>query len=78
MLAENAVTRALWKASHDRDFRNRARQNLGYALAQDGFILSDAEMAYLRDWWESLHGLSDRGAQEQITAQARRTTGKIF
>ena len=77
-MAESVITRLLWRASVDREFRNRARQDLGFALAQEGFILSDDEMAYLREWWEGLHGLGDRAAQERITAQARRTTGKIF
>ena len=46
-------------------------ENLGVALAEDGFILTDAEMAAMRESWETLDGLQERAAYERIMAMAR-------
>ncbi len=70
-MASAAVRRALWRAAQDPDFRRRSLANLGMALAEDGFILTDAEMADLRNWWELLRGLSERASYERISALAR-------
>jgi hypothetical protein len=45
--------------------------DLGGTLAEEGFILTDAEMAVLRDLWDALAGLSERNAFERICAAAR-------
>ena len=66
-----AVGRVLWRAAEDEDFRRRALRNLGTALAEDGFVLSDAEMALLREQWEMVRGLREREAFERIAALAR-------
>ncbi len=65
------VRRALWRAANDPDFRRRTLLNLGMALAEDGFILTNEEMAVMRDWWEPLCGLSERAAYERLAALAR-------
>ena len=55
----------------DADFRRRSLHNLGMALAEEGFILSDAEMAQVRGFWEPLSGASERAAYERLAALAR-------
>jgi hypothetical protein len=70
-MQRSTVGRVLWRAAADEDFRNRAIDNLGMALAQEGFTLTDAEMAQLRAWWEEIQTLSVRGAAERIQALAR-------
>lgn len=71
MIVTSNIARALWKASEDPDFRHRTLANLGMALAEEGFILTDAEIAILRSYWEPLGHLSQRAAYERITALAR-------
>lgn len=66
-----AIGRALWKAAEDADFRRRCLGNLGTALAEEGFILTDAEMSTLRGYFESLVGLRERVAYERLAAMAR-------
>lgn len=70
-MMQGIIGRVLWRAAEDEDFRRRALNNLGTALAEDGFILDDAEMGLLRDQWERLRGLREREAYERITAMAR-------
>ena len=70
-MAEPVIGKVLWKAARETEFRTRALRNLGSALAEEGFILSDAEMTKLRDFWESLTDLSERAAYERIMATAR-------
>ena len=70
-MKEQAVGRVLWRAAEDGEFRRRALANLGTALAEEGFILTDAEMAALRSCWEPLAGLAERAAYERIAALAR-------
>ena len=65
------VRRALWQAAEDVNFRRRSLSNLGMALAEEGFILTDAEMSALRTLWEPLCELSERAASERIAALAR-------
>lgn len=65
------VRQALWRAAVDPDFRRRSLANLGMALAEDGFILTDGEMTTLRSLWEPLTGLSERASYERIAALAR-------
>jgi len=65
------IGRVLWRAAEDEAFRTRTLENLGMALAQEGFVLSDAEMQHLRTWWEEIHSMSKRGAAERIQALAR-------
>ena len=65
------LQRTLWRAEGDAHFRERARQNLGSTLAEEGLILTDDEMRQLRDFWETLQGLSERAAYERIAALAR-------
>ena len=66
-----AVRRAVWRAANDPEFRRRSLSNLGMALAEDGFILTDSEMSVLREWWEPLRELSERAASERLAALAR-------
>ncbi len=70
-MGDAVVGRVLWRAVEDSDFRRRAIQNLGSALAEDGFILSDDEMRELRNCWEPIQALSERAAYERIMANAR-------
>ncbi len=70
-MERSTVGRVLWRAAADEDFRSRAIENLGMALAQEGFILNDAEMAQMRTWWEEIQTLSVRGAADRIQALAR-------
>jgi hypothetical protein len=67
----STVGRILRRAAADEEFRSRAIENLGVALAQEGFLLTDQEMAQLRTWWEEIVALSPRGASERIAALAR-------
>lgn len=71
MIQSGVVRRALWRAAEDADFRRRSLANMGMALAEEGFILSDAEMSQMRGVWEALSGLSDRACYERISALAR-------
>ena len=68
---ETMVGRVLWRAVEDAGFRRRALSNLGSALAEEGFILSDDEMTTLRGCWEPLPALSERAAYERLMAMAR-------
>ena len=63
--------RALWRAVEDTHFRQRTLHNLGAALAEEGFILTDSEMSLMREFWDSLAGLSERASFERIAARAR-------
>ena len=67
----SVIGRALWRAAEDADFRRRALRDFGAALAEEGFILTDAEMAAWREFWEPLRALSERRAYERILAMAR-------
>lgn len=71
MIVSSNIARALWKAAEDTEFRRRTLANLGMALAEEGFILTDAEIAVLRGYWEPLGHLSDRAAYERLMALAR-------
>jgi hypothetical protein len=70
-LGSSSVGRALWKAVDDAAFRRRLLMDPGNALAEEGFVLSDDEMRTMRGYWESVSGLSDRRAMEQLAAYAR-------
>jgi hypothetical protein len=70
-MERTTVARVLWRAAGDEEFRSRTIENLGLALAQEGFILNDGEMALVRTWWEELQCLTARGAAERIQALAR-------
>lgn len=70
-MERSAVGRILWRAAADEEFRSRAIENLGMALAQEGFLLSDGEMSLLRSWWDEIQLLSARAATERIQALAR-------
>lgn len=61
----------LWRASVDTDFRGRLLQAPGCTLAEEGFVLSDAQMAVLRTHLEEWRGLEDRMAYERIVALMR-------
>ena len=64
----------IWqKARHDPDFRRRFLQSSGNALAEEGFLLDDEEMAELRTTLETLVGLSERASYERIMALAHST-----
>lgn len=69
-----AVGRVLWRAVDDEAFRRRTFSNLGLALAEFGFILTDAEMAAVRDLWSSFDTKNERSAYQRIMAAARRYT----
>ena len=70
-MERSAISRILGRAALDAEFRQRTLENLGMALAQEGFLLTDGEMAEMRTWWEELQGLSPRSAAERIEALAR-------
>ena len=70
-MERSTLSRVLWRAAGDEEFRTRAIDNLGMTLAQEGFLLTDAEMAQMRAWWDEIQGLSVRGAAERIQALAR-------
>lgn len=70
-MERSTVGRILWRASRDEDFRTRTLENLGMALAQEGFLLTDPEMIQVRLWWEEMQMLSARAAAERIQALAR-------
>ncbi|MCS6775649.1 MAG: hypothetical protein RMJ43_06310 [Chloroherpetonaceae bacterium] len=61
----------LWRASVDADFRGRLIRDPGCTLAEEGFVLSDVQMAVLRTHLEEWRGLEDRVAYERIVALAR-------
>jgi hypothetical protein len=65
------IGRVLWRAAEDEAFRVRSLENLGMALAQEGFILNDTEMHQMRTWWEEMPSLGKRAAAERIQALAR-------
>ena len=64
------VGRVLMTAAREGVFRRAMLDDMGCALAAEGFILSDDEMRVLREKWETLSGLSDRMAHEKIRAWA--------
>ncbi len=68
------VGRVLWRAVDDETFRRRTLSNLGLALAEFGFILTDAEMAAVRDLWGGFDTTNERTAYQRIIAAARRYT----
>ena len=70
-MERSTVGRILRRASSDPEFRSRAIENLGMALAEEGFLLTDGEMSQMRTWWEELTGLSARSAAERIEALSR-------
>jgi len=70
-MERSTIGRLLQHAAADEAFRNRAIENLGMALAQEGFLLTDAEMAQMRTWWSELEGMTPRGATDRIQALAR-------
>lgn len=70
-MAETTLGRVFRRAAHDTEFRRRALQNMGIALAEEGFVLTDAEMRELREHWEPLQSVSERAAYERIMALAR-------
>ena len=70
-MERSTIGRVLRRATEDEDFRKRSIENLGMALAQDGFILTDAEMRQVRAWWEEIQGMGARGGSERIQALAR-------
>jgi hypothetical protein len=70
-MERSTLGRAMRRAAIDEEFRARAIENLGMALAQDGFIMSDGEMAQMRDWWDEIRELGARDAAERIRAIAR-------
>ncbi|HLJ20319.1 MAG TPA: hypothetical protein VKU84_08980 [Stellaceae bacterium] len=65
------VGRVMARAALDEEFRARFLDNLGMALAQDGFLLTDGEMRQLRDWWDEIRTMGARDAAERIRALAR-------
>ena len=65
------VREALWKAAEDGEFRRRTLANLGIALAEEGFILTDDEMGTMRSYWESLAGLTEPALSKRVMALAR-------
>ena len=69
-MQESSVERILRLAVDSGEFRRRALRNLGTALAEEGFILTDTEMATLRAHFEPLTHLSDRAGYERIVALA--------
>jgi hypothetical protein len=70
-MERSELGRILWRAADDDDFRRRALLNLGMALAEEGFILTDAEMREIRYWWDEIETLSPRASHERIQALAR-------
>lgn len=70
-MERNEIGPIFWRAAEDDDFRRRALQNLGMALAEEGFIVSDAAMSQLRGCWEEIAPLPPRAAHERIQALAR-------
>lgn len=65
------LQQAFWRAEADAHFRQRTLENLGATLAEEGLILTDDEMRTIREFWETLRGLSERAAYERIAARAR-------
>ena len=66
-----AIGRVLIRAVDSAEFRRRMLSGMGAALAEEGFILTDAEMSIMRDIAESLEGLNERSAHERVMALAR-------
>ena len=64
------VGRVLMTAAREAVFRRAMLEDMGSALATEGFILSDDEMRILREKWDALRGLSERAAHERIRAWA--------
>ena len=71
---QSVIGRIFRAASLDPDFRRLALKDLGVALAQEGFILTDAEMHEMRGLWEPLIPLPERTSRERIAALARSYT----
>lgn len=65
------VADILHRAAHDPAFRRQFVLAMGGALAEEGYILSDSEMAQMREIWASLDGLDERRAYERIMALDR-------
>jgi hypothetical protein len=59
------------RLASDPVFRQQAMRNLGTALAEEGFVLTDEEMRAMREIWESLAGLDERAVRERLAALAR-------
>jgi hypothetical protein len=76
-LAETTIARVFGRAARDEEFRRRALHNLGIALAEEGFVLTDVEMREVREEWEPLQSLSERVAYERITALARQYARRV-
>ncbi len=70
-MRQSVVGKILWKAGQDSDFRRRFLADMGNALAEEGFILSDEEMHTLREHSTAFLYLEDRFAQERILSIAR-------
>ena len=66
----STLGRVFGRAAEDHDFRRRLLANSGSALAEEGFLLTDQEMGLFRDQWETVCGLSERGAYEKVMALA--------
>ena len=71
-MTESVVGRILWLAVEDAAFRRRLVANLGAALAEEGFILSDSDMQTMRQYHDIFEVTTDdRKAFEKINAMAR-------
>ena len=70
-MERSTISRILRRAAADEEFRRRAIDNLGMALAQEGFLLTDGEMSHMRSMWEEIEALNVRGATERLQALAR-------
>ncbi len=69
-MQNETVGRVLITAAREGVFRRAMLEDMGCALAAEGFVLSDDEMRALREKWDTLRGLSERTAQERIRAWA--------
>lgn len=75
MASRSIIAKVLSLAAEDVLFREHVRARMGEALAQNGFVLADDEMAALRAILEPLHRLNDRAAAERIAALSRTYAG---
>jgi hypothetical protein len=70
-MAASPLGKLLRRLATDSLFREHASRNLGTALAEEGFVLTDEEMHFMREIWEGLAGLDERQVHERLAALAR-------
>ena len=69
-MATDACGKVLLLAAKELDFMRRLLLNPGASLAEEGFVLNDAEMGRMRSIVGEVQGLPERTARERIRSLA--------